>query len=185
MKIPIKIPAPIRSIGLPFDGWKTRVDAARYQAARLQRLVKGLFPDPPAVPGVGAPAVSGPRTLMSWGLFVFGMETLAYDNYQRRRSWRHAASERFGARAARQFVGPGDDNVSLYGSLIPEIAGSFGSMDRLEEMAATGDPQPLVDGAGRQWGQYVLVGLDETGTNIIAGGIPRRVDFAIDLERVD
>lgn len=185
MKIPTKIPLPVRSIGLPFDGWKTRVDAARYQAGRLQRLVKGLFPDPAPVAGLDAPSVAGPRTLMSFGLFVFGMDTLAYDSYQRRRSWRHAATERFGARSARQYVGPGDDFVTLPGSLIPEIAGSVGAIDRLVEMAATGDPYPLVDGAGRQWGEYVLVNLDETGRNIVAGGLPRRIDFTIDLERAD
>jgi phage protein U len=183
MKIPTKIPAPIKSIGLPFDGWRARVDAAKYQAERLQRIAKGLFPDPPAVPGLDSPTVAGPRTLMSWGLFVFGNETMAYDNYQRRRGWRHASSERFGARPATQYCGPGDDDVTLYGSLIPEIAGSFGAIDRLAEMGDTGDPQPLVDGAGRQWGQYLLVNLDETGTNIIVGGIPRRIDFAIDLKR--
>lgn len=185
MKIPTRIPVPIRSIGLPFDGWKARVDAARYQAARLQRLAKGLFPDPPAAPGLDAATVAGPRTLMSWGLFVFGIDTLAPDNFQRRRGWRHAATERFGARPARQYVGPGDDFVTFYGSLIPEVAGSFGARDRLVEMAETGDPQPLVDGAGNQWGEYVLVNLDETGRNIVAGGIPRRIDFTIDFERKD
>lgn len=180
----IEIPDPIRGLGLPFDGWKARVDGARYQANRLQRLVKGLFPDPPPAPGLDFPTVAGPRTLMSWGLFVFGLDSLAPDEYQRRRSWRHASSERFMARPARQFVGPGDDNVSLLGALIPEIAGSFGAIATLAEMAGTGDPQPLVDGKGQQWGNYVLVNLDESGRNIIAGGIARRVDFAIDLERV-
>lgn len=182
---PFKIPDPIRSIGLPFDGWRARIDAARYQANRLQRLVKGMFPDPAPVPGADVASAPGPRTLMSFGLFVFGLETLAYDSYQRRRSWRHAATERFGARAARQYLGPGEDSVSLPGSLIPEIAGSYGAIERLAEMAATGDPQPLVDGAGRQWGEYVIVNLDETGQNIIAGGLARRIDFTIDLERVD
>src|SRR3546814_6883308 len=73
----------------------------------------------------------------------------------------------------------------FYGSLIPEIAGSFGARDRLVEMAETGDPQPLVDGGGNQWGEYVLVNLDETGRNIVAGGLPRRIDFTIDFERKD
>lgn len=180
----IEIPPILKSIPLPFDGWRTRVDAARYQAGRLQRLVKGLFPDPVPSPGLDAPSVAGQRSLMSWGLFVFGMESMAPNEYQRRRSWRHAATERFMARPARQYVGPGDDNVSLLGSLIPEIAGSFGAIDTLTEMADTGDPQPLVDGNGRLWGNYVLVGLDETGRNIVAGGIARWVDFAIDFERV-
>lgn len=179
-----KLPDPIRGLGLPFDGWKARVDSARYQANRLARIVKGLFPDPPPAPGLDFPSVAGPRTLMSWGLFVFGIDTLAYDEYQRRRSWRHAETERFGARPASQYVGPGDDDVTLLGSVIPEIAGSFGSLDTLAEMADTGDPQPLVDGLGDQWGVYKLVALDQSGKSIVAGGLARRVDFAIDLRRV-
>ena len=180
-----KLPDPIRGLGLPFDGWKAKVDATRYQANRLVRLVKGLFPDPPAQPSADLPAAPGPRTLMSWGLFVFGLDTLAPDEYQRRRTWRHAETERFLARPASQYVGPGDDNVTFLGALIPEVAGSFGSLETLAEMAGTGDPQPLVDGLGRQWGIYKLVGLDETGRSIVAGGLARWVDFAIDLRRVD
>lgn len=178
------LPPFLKTIGLPFDGWRARVDSARYRANRLQRLAKGLFPDIAPTPGYDLPGVAGPRTLMSWGLFVFGLETLAPEEYQRRRSWRHAATERFMARSARQFVGPGDDNIAFLGSLIPEIAGSFGAIETLAEMAGTGDPQPLVDGKGQQWGNYVLVNLDESGRNIVAGGIARRIDFAIDLERM-
>jgi len=179
-----KLPDPIRGLGLPFDGWRSKVDATKYQANRLVRLVKGLFPDPPPAPGLDFPSVAGPRTLMSWGLFVFGIDTLAYDEYQRRRSWRHEESPRFLARPASQYVGPGDDDVTLLGSVIPEVAGSFGSLDTLAEMADTGDPQPLVDGHGKLWGIYKLVALDQSGKNIIAGGIARRIDFAIDLRRV-
>ncbi len=177
------LPGPLRQISPPFDGWRNRIDAARYQANRVARMVKGLFPDVAPQPAINTPAIAGTRTLMSFGLFVFGMETAPYDNYQRRRSWRHAASERFLARSAYQYLGPGDDDVTLYGSIIPEIAGSFGAIERLAEMAGTGDPQPLVDGAGRQWGEYLLMNIDETGTNLIEGGLPRRIDFVIDLKR--
>src|SRR3546814_19836773 len=107
----------------------------------------------PISPGLDAATIAGPRTLMSWGLFVFGIDTLAPDNFQRRRGWRHAATERFGARSARQYVGPGDDFVTFYGSLIPEIAGSFVQPDRLVEMAGIGAMPHQGDGGGQKWGQ--------------------------------
>lgn len=45
--------------------------------------------------------------MMSLGTFVFSLQTAAYQQLQRQMSWRHPASERVGARAARQYVGPG------------------------------------------------------------------------------
>ena len=125
------------------------------------------------------------RVLLALGMFVFGLDTLAFEEFQRRRDWRHASTERFGARPASQFVGPGMDTVTLSGLLIPEIAGSFGAIDRLEEMAGTGENWPLVDGFGRIWGDYRIVALDITGSSILAGGIARVTDFTVNLERVD
>jgi hypothetical protein len=51
--------------------------------------------------------------LLTLGMFVFGMDTLAYSDLQRRITWRHEASDRFGARPAVQFIGPGDDDVTI------------------------------------------------------------------------
>ena len=46
-----------------------------------------------------------PGQLLTLGMFIFGMDTLAYSELQRRITWRHEASERFGARPAVQFAG--------------------------------------------------------------------------------
>lgn len=133
---------------------------------------------PPEIP-------NGPRQLMALGMFAFGIDTAAYNELQRKMDWRHAKSERFGARPASQFVGPGDDVVTLNGVLVPELGGDHASLDRLAEMADTGDNWPLVDGRGDVWGNYRIVALDRRHRTIMAGGIPRQIDFAMDLERAD
>ncbi len=89
------------------------------------------------------------RQLMTLGMFIFGMDTAAYSEFSRRMSWNHATTERHMARAATQFTGPGEDSITLSGLLIPEIAGGFGALDQLEQMAGTGDAWPLLDGLGR------------------------------------
>jgi len=126
-----------------------------------------------------------PSQLLTLGMFVFGMDTMAYSDFQRRISWRHEQSERHLARPASQFTGPGEDTVTLAGQLVPEIAGTYGAIERLIEMAGTGDHWDLVDGAGTVLGQYRIVGLDQTHVSIMAGGIPRAVEFSIDLQRAD
>lgn len=125
------------------------------------------------------------RELLSLGMFVFGMDTMAYSELQRRMDWRHAKSERFGARAAAQYVGPGEDTVTLTGLLVPEIAGSYASIDRLIEMAGSADSWPLIDGKGNIWGEYRILAIDQRQQNIMAGGFARTTDFAVDLERAD
>lgn len=174
------------SLNLPFDKARGRVDQVRSEARRLDDLFGALFATPTldtsALRTAGLPQGT---ELMVLGMFVFGMQSLPYQEYQRRMSWRHATSERHSERAAAQYVGLGDDSVSLTGVLVPEVAGSFGAIDKLVDMACTGDNWPLLDGAGQIWGCYRIVNIDTKGSSIISGGIARRTEFAIDLERQD
>lgn len=125
------------------------------------------------------------RPLMTLGMFVFSIDTVLYQALTRSREWRHATAERFGARAAAQYVGPGADNIGLTGLIVPEIAGRYGALETLADMASTGDSYPLMDGQGRILGHYRIVRLDEDHAVILAGGIPRNVAFRLELERGD
>lgn len=122
--------------------------------------------------------------LMALGLFVFERATLPFSEMQRRADWRHPSTERVGARPAAQFTGPGAEQISLTGACIPEVGGSYSAIERLREMADTGEAWPLVDGTGRVFGDYNLVGLDERSQHFVDNGMPRKIDFAIDLVRV-
>ena len=128
---------------------------------------------------------TSPSQLLTLGMFVFGMDTMAYSDLQRRITWRHEQSERHLSRPASQFVGPGEDTITLAGHLVPEIAGSYSAIDRLIEMAGTGDHWDLLDGTGRVLGQFLIASLDQTHVAIMGGGLPRAVEFSIELQRVD
>lgn len=123
--------------------------------------------------------------LLALGLFVFSIDTLAFNELQRRTSYRHGKTERQGARAASQYLGQGDEAITLSGKLVPEIAGHSSHIDTLRDMAATGDHWPLVTGAGEVLGSFRIVQVDDRWQHIIAGGLPRAIDFGIDLERAD
>ncbi|EGD58376.1 Phage P2 GpU protein [Novosphingobium nitrogenifigens DSM 19370] len=119
------------------------------------------------------------------GLFVFTADSLLFDELQRARGWRHGSTDRFGARAASQFLGPGEDTITLPGKVVPELAGRYSSLDRLAAMADTGEGYILMNGAGTIFGTYVITRLDETHRALIDTGVARAVDFTIELKRVD
>lgn len=123
--------------------------------------------------------------MMALGMFVFSMHTVAHQELQRQTDWRHPSSSRVGARAARQYIGPGEDKITLPGTLLPQLTGSRMSLDVLREMADTGQAWMLVDGTGRIYGAWVIQGLAETHSEFFDDGAPRRIEFVVSLERID
>lgn len=122
--------------------------------------------------------------MMCLGQFVFSLQTLAYQELQRQTSWRHASNNRVGVRPASQFLGVGEETLTLPGVIVPEF-GQRASLDEIHQMADTGSAFALVDGLGRVYGQFVITDKSETGTLFDLNGQPRRVEFSITLRRVD
>ncbi|WP_458379194.1 phage tail protein [Pseudomonas chlororaphis] len=123
--------------------------------------------------------------MMALGMFVFSLSTAAYQELQRQTEWRHASNSRIGAAPALQFLGRGDDKITLPGIILPELAGSVLSLDTLRLMANTGKAWPMVEGSGRIYGLWVIESLGETKTIFFRDGTPRRLEFTINLKRID
>lgn len=125
------------------------------------------------------------NAIMSLGMFAFSISTLSYDQLQRKTDYRHARTTRVGARDATQFVGEGDDKISLTGTAYAELSDGAASLDELRDMARQGDGLPLVCANGRMYGTYVITGIDERHAIFLPDGTPLAIDFAIDLLGVD
>lgn len=123
--------------------------------------------------------------LAALGLFVFDTDTTLFEKMQRERDWRHPRTDRFGARPAAQFAGPGEDRVTLSGTLVPELMGDYYALETLAQMAAEGEAWPLVDGYGNVIGTFTIERLTEDRGNLLDLGEARRNDFTIELSRVD
>ena len=123
--------------------------------------------------------------MLALGMFVFSLSTAAYQELQRQTDWRHASNSRIGAAPARQFVGRGEDAITLPGVILPELAGSPLSLDALRLMANTGKAWPVVEGSGRIYGLWVIESLSETKTVFFRDGTPRRIEFTLSLKRID
>ena len=123
--------------------------------------------------------------MLALGMFVFSLHTAAYQEMQRQTDWRHPSSNRVGAQPARQFLGRGEDAITLPGVILPELAGSALSLDALRLMADTGKAWPMVEGSGRIYGLWVIERISETTTLFFRDGTPRRIEFTLSLKRID
>ena len=119
------------------------------------------------------------------GQFVFGLSTLSFNDLQRSQEWRHPSSSRVGDRPARQYVGQGDDKITLTGLQVPEFMGDMKAIDRLATMADAGKAYNLCTGDGQALGCWVIESLNTTRTVFIREGVARKVEFTLALARVD
>jgi len=123
--------------------------------------------------------------MMALGTFIFSLSTLAYQELQRQTEYRHASSSRVGAPPARQFVGRGDDSITLPGWIAPETIGMAASLDVLRFMAESGSAWPMIEGTGRILGLWVIESISETRTIFFQDGAARRIEFSLSLKRID
>ena len=123
--------------------------------------------------------------MMVFGLFVFELRTLPYQQLQLSRNWRHVKNDRVGRSAKWQYVGAGENQLTLGGLLYPEITGGNLSLGAVSTMAYTGLAWPLIDGIGSIYGMYVITGLQETHQEFDRYGKAKKVEFTLSLQRVD
>ena len=124
--------------------------------------------------------------LMSLGQFLFKTSTLAFQEIQRQRAWNYADNAIAFGRAKKQFMGAGEDTVTLPGLIYEEYGlGSRFALDEVASMADTGQGFVLMDGSGYLYGVYVINSIDETKSVLLDNGVPRKVDYTLKLSRTD
>jgi phage protein U len=153
------------------------------------------LPDLPGLPslGLGAPsALAGAGaaplltdTMMCLGDFVFELKSTPYQTINQDWAWRHPESARVGGAAASQFAGKETDKLKLSGELYPGLTGGMVSLGDLRDMADAGDAYTLIDGLFNNLGEFVIEKISVTRTDFLANGVARRVEFNLELKRVE
>ena len=123
--------------------------------------------------------------MMVFGMFVFMLRTTPYQQLHHSKEWRHVKNERVNQSACWQYIGAGDDNITLSGVLYPEITGGNLSLSALETIGYAGRPWPLIEGTGRIYGMYVLTRLERGKSEFDRFGNPKKIEFTLSLSRVD
>ncbi|HBM2986958.1 phage tail protein [Klebsiella oxytoca] len=123
--------------------------------------------------------------MLALGMFVFMRQTLPHQTMQRNAEYRWPSNTRIGKRDTFQFLGPGEEKITLAGVLYPEHTGGKLTMMFIRLMADEGRAWPLLDGTGTIYGMYVINNISETGSIFFPDGTPRKIDFTLTLTRVD
>lgn len=123
--------------------------------------------------------------MMTLGFFVFSRLTVPYQTSQHDMVWRHPTNSRIGARPSAQFLGVGDETLTLSGVLMPEITGGELSLEALRKMADTGKAYPLIEGRGTVTGFFVIEKISKGRSEFFSDGAARKIEFTIELKRVD
>jgi len=123
--------------------------------------------------------------MMIYGMMVFMRQTIPYQELQRSVDYRWPTNSRVGQRASAQFIGVGDEKITLSGELRPEITGGAISLMVLKVMADEGRAWPLIGGNGAIYGMYVVESFSETHAELFSDGTARKINFNVSMKRVD
>jgi hypothetical protein len=66
------------------------------------------------------------EVMMALGSYRFSLASAAYDGLRRAAAWRWPAQDRLGAHPVRQYVGPGEQSITLEGTIHPHYKGLLG-----------------------------------------------------------
>lgn len=129
------------------------------------------------------PETSAPDDVfMALGDYRFSMTTAAYETLRRETKWRWPSQERLGRVPAKQYVGPGEDTITLEGVVYPHFRGGLEQVDAMRDEADKGEPLLLVDGLGYVYDYWVVTSLSETHARVWEKGVPLKQQFSIVLE---
>lgn len=123
--------------------------------------------------------------MMSLGLFVFKLSTLPYQTTTHQVNYGWGANARFGQRPVSQFLGLGEETMTLKGQLLPELTGGMRYLQVLQSMADSGRAWPLIEGSGTIYGMFIIKSLLTENAEFNSSGQARSINFTLSLTRVD
>ncbi len=121
--------------------------------------------------------------LMMFGEFRFAIDTAAYNTMDRSRNWRISSGDVVGKDPIKQFIGPGNDEITLSGVIYPHHAGGLNQIEALAKAADTGEPRLLMTGYGSVLGEFYLASISENNSEFIRGGAPKKISFRASFVR--
>ncbi|MGI0120276.1 phage tail protein [Zooshikella sp. RANM57] len=119
--------------------------------------------------------------MLALGNYRFSVDTAAYQSFTRELSYKWPTQQLAGGHTLPQFVGFGEFKRSLAGVIYPEYKGGLKQIDAMAAEAGKGVPLQLVSGLGDVLGFWCITGIRESAVVFLKNGVPRKLNFSIDL----
>lgn len=129
-----------------------------------------------------------PQPMMKLGDFVFSLNTAAYQSMSRTSKYNWAEQARIGRNPALQYTGISADTLSLPGIIYPTFRGGLGQVEAMRAEANAGKPLLLIDLYGLRddtrniLGYWCITTVKEKSSEYLAGGIPQKIEFTLELK---
>jgi len=124
-------------------------------------------------------------TIQLWiGPFPCWVENAPLESLDRSTNYRWPSQARLTRPNALQFVGAGDDTVTVNGYIHPHEpkCGGKATLDGLRALANAGVPYMVITGSGYVFGKFSITDIQENWKNPLDDMRPRRVDFTVTLK---
>lgn len=125
------------------------------------------------------------EVMMQLGFLQFSLDNAAYQRLSRSSEYRWASQSRIGSNDALQFTGYGPETIEIGGVIYPHFKGGLRQLDKMRLQASLGLPLPLVSGAGRVLGLWVIETIYEGQEIFAKQGIPLKQEFTMRIARYD
>ena len=160
----------------PYARW-----ASLPEVVNFDRSMKIADLSPATRAGIGEQFAAQPKESPVIRDYMFSVDDLPQTGLDRDLELRWDGAKRLGRRVAMQYLGPGEEKVTLKGTIYPPRLGSFEMLEALRNDALSGSPRSFVTGYGRYMGTWVIKSVKDVQTHYLPGGYPRKVEFTIEL----
>jgi len=120
--------------------------------------------------------------MMGLGTFRFSLNTAAYQGMSRTDTYPWVEQTRLSRKPAMQIPAQEATEITLEGVIYPDWRGGLAQIDGMRAAASRKQPLMLVSGAGRIFGLYVILSIEEKASIFKANGAPRRQEFTLTLK---
>jgi phage protein U len=119
--------------------------------------------------------------LLTWGDYSFEVGGTSFEKLRHRFGGRWSKPPVFGRRPPGQYLGPGEEEVTLHGTIYPVDMGhsTFDQIVAMQSAAGNGTVDMLFSGAGDAMGLFRLDDVDYETTNFLRDGTPQKVDYTL------
>lgn len=111
----------------------------------------------------------------------FGVSGKIYQKLKHRTAARWPSAMPIGGAPIYQHMGPGEELITLSGVIYPEWTPGIDQLRRIRDQCRSGFPSMLVSGLGEVFGRWILLDVDADETNFNKSGMPRKIEFELNL----